>query len=619
MIKLLLPALLLVAIVLAGICLDAPAPRAEFTFVTRGEVSTLDPVQMSWLQDFRCAGLLYEGLTRLDTSTPDLRVAPGVASAWTVSPDGREYTFTLDAAAYWSNGEPVRAGDFVYAWRRVILPDAGGDYAKLLSCIRGVDAFVAWRAQAVRAFAADPARRGSAAAAESLWTETLEQFDRLVGLEAPDDRTLRVILTRPTPYFLDLTSFGALYPVFPSLVQAYESVDAQSGVQRTDPGWLKPGVLVGNGPFVLAAWRFMREMRFEPNPHYRDAGGVTLDSVACLSIRDGNAQVLAFRTGAVDWTTDVMPAYRGEVFAAKREFRTAHALDVERLTAAGAGEIDIDRALPRDPRAHAHAFPAFGTYFYNFNARPRLADGTPNPFAIPAVRRAFARTIDRRGVCEGILRAGETPAATLIPPRSIVGYASPTGLDPDPALAREELREAGYPEGRGFPMVEILVNAEGDHALIAQSIARDWERTLGVRTRVLRKETRAFREDVKSGRFMISRASWFGDYADPTTFLEINRTGDGNNDRGYSSPAFDALLDAAAQERDPESRMILLARAERLLIEDDAALAPIYQYVQQYLFDPHRLEGISTHPHSWQDVGRFRVRLNEATSEHRVP
>lgn len=596
--------MLLLLIAVIGSFTDAPSPRADFTFVNRGEVSTLDPVQMSWLQDFRVAGLLYEGLTRPDGD----RVLPGAAASWDVSPEGLVYTFRIDPKATWSNGAPVKAGDFVFAWQRVIMPDAGGDYAKLLSCVRGVDGFVAWRAAALREFAGDPARRGSGEAAEALWRETLAKFDADVGVRAVDDATLRIELVRPTPYFLDVTSFGALYPVYPAMVSAHESLDAATGAQRTDPGWSRAGRLVSNGAFTLARWRFSREMVFEKNPHYRDADAVSLRTVACLSIPDGNAQVLAFRTGAIDWTTDVMPFYRGEVFAAKRAYRAEHAAEVERLRAAGANEIEIDRALPADARANAHAFPAFGTYFYNFNCRPRLADGTPNPFADARVRRAFARTIDRAGVCEGLLRGGERPATTLIPPNSIAAYESPTGLFPDAALARAELAEAGFPGGKGVPTIDILVNSEGDHALIAQSIARDWERSLGVKVRVIRKETRAFRDDLKSGRFMVSRASWFGDYADPTTFLDTNRTGDGNNDRGFADAAYDALLDAAQREADPAARLAILTRAERLLVEDRAAIAPIYQYVQQYLFDARRVEGLSTHPRQQHDLARLRVR-----------
>ena len=95
---------------------------------------------------------------------------------------------------------------------------------------------------------------------------------------------------------------------------------------------------------------------------------------------------------------------------------------------------------------------------------------------------------------------------------------------------------------------------------------------------------------------MTARASWFGDYGDPTTFLEISRTGDGNNDRAYSNPAFDSLLDRAAKETDPAARMRILENAERLLVEEDLPFIPIFYYVNMYLFDANKLTGISSHP-----------------------
>jgi oligopeptide transport system substrate-binding protein len=114
------------------------------------------------------------------------------------------------------------------------------------------------------------------------------------------------------------------------------------------------------------------------------------------------------------------------------------------------------------------------------------------------------------------------------------------------------------------------------------------------------REFLAFRTALKQHNFMVSRASWYGDYSDPTTFLDIHRTDDGNNDRGYSSPEYDALLDRAGDEADPAARMRLLERAEVMIVEDDVPLIPIWHYSQVYLFDAHRLSGVSSHPRQEQ-------------------
>ena len=101
---------------------------------------------------------------------------------------------------------------------------------------------------------------------------------------------------------------------------------------------------------------------------------------------------------------------------------------------------------------------------------------------------------------------------------------------------------------------------------------------------------------------MTARAGWFGDYGDPTTFLNINHSEDGNNDRAYDNPAYDALLARATRETDPDARMALLREAERIIVEEDLPLVPIFHYATIYMFDPHRITGLSTHPRTKQNA-----------------
>ena len=575
---------------------ERPRPRADFVFNNSGDVNTLDVHRMTWMKDLRIAGALFEGLVALDVFSPDLAIRPAVAERWEVSADKRTYTFHLRGNAKWCNGEPVAAADFKRTWMRGGLPDYGPDYANLFALIKGVRAWAERRNAAVKRFAAaeEPTGEARGAAAERLWAEARADWDANVGIHAPDERTLVIELERPTPYFMQVLTFEAFSPLYMDVVERFQRVDERTGRVVLESGWTKPPALIGNGPFRLVSWRFKRDLRLERNAHYWNAAAVNVDSIDVPAADDPNAQVLSFLSGGVDWVADVSAEYKRDLVARKRAYLAEHRAEYERLKGEGLDPVAIDRRMPADARQNIHTFPAFGTYFFNFMCAPTLADGRVNPFADARVRRAFVMAVDRRAVSE-IRGIEEVPSATLIPPGSIPGYRSPRGVAFDPAGARALLAEAGHEGGKGLPPIEILINKDGGHDLVAQSLANDWQRELGVRVVINTREIKVFREDLRKHRFMVSRAGWFGDYADPTTFLDIHRGGDGNNDRVYASPRYDGLLDAAERELDMPRRMDLLAEAERVLVDEDCPFIPLVQYSQLFLFDPHRLSGISPH------------------------
>lgn len=613
MLRLLMPILLLLALIGVSVLSDNPTPRADLVFINSSDVNTLDPQRMSWMHDLRTARLIYEGLVRNDVLSNDFDIEPAVAASWEVSDDARTYTFHLRHDAKWSNGEPVTAEDFRYSWRRAMLPDLVSDYVAMFMNVKGAQAFYDWRLEQLDAFGErefdSPTARQRGA--YDLWNQTRAKFDEIVGMHAPDDYTLVVELEKPLPYFLDLCAFAVFSPVYEPLVSQYERPDPQTARLIRRPGWTQGGVLISNGPFTLERWRMKRDMRFEKNPHYWGRDNIAIDSIDIPSINDPNAGVLAYQTGAIDWISDVTAPYRGEMVAQKLEYLGEHAEEVEKLRAQGLDQYSIDRMLPPDPRAHTHAVSSFGTYFYNFNCKPYLPDGQPNPFADARVRRAFAMCIDKRAIADQVRRLGEPVASTLIPPNSIGGYTSPAGLaciseaktsaERDAIIERAKalLVEASYP--KDF-VVTLSFNKDAGHDLIAQTVAKSWQKHLGVPTRLDQKEIKIFRDELKDKQYMTARAGWFGDYGDPTTFLDINHSADGNNDRAYNNPVYDDLLLRASNELDPEKRMALLSEAERILVEEDLPLVPIFHYATIYMFDPHKITGLSTHPRTKQNA-----------------
>ena len=572
--RVLAPLILLVLALLAAIALDRPLPPADLVIIESADCYTLDPQRMSYQQELRRARVLYEPLLNLRAT--DCATVPGVAKSWEVSDDRLTYVFHLRDDAKWSNGDPVTSGDFAYSWRRAIMPDTAADYSGLFMNVRGAHAFHARRTAALKEYAKNPAAR-TQADADALLRESFADFRDNVGIETPDAQTFVVHLEHPVAYFLDICSFPCLAPVHPATVEKFVSLNAQSGRIIQRHGWTKPGFIVTNGAYVPTVWRYKRDMRLEANPFYWRRDEVVAKSIECRTIENPNTAVLSFESGAGDWLPDVGPVYKAEMLMQRRAYLERFKAEYEAGVALGRTHDDIVGALPepRDgERRDVRGINAFGTDFFSFNCRPTLTGGKPNPFHDARVRRAFALAVDKQALVDRVTRLGERVASTLVPLGSIAGYPEVHGLGFDPALAMRDM----------------------------------WKRELGVPAECRGKDSKLYKDDLKQGNFMIARGGWYGDYGDPTTWLDLQRKGNGNNDRGYDNPRFDAMIDAAEAETDPAKRLQALARCEEWLFTEELPILPLCNYVTVYMYDPARLGGISEHPRLEQDLTKLTRR-----------
>ncbi len=358
----------------------------------------------------------------------------------------------------------------------------------------------------------------------------MTDFD-LVGFRAPDQKTLEITLARPTAYFLSLLRTNVWFPVHRS------SVEKSSSPYDRSARWTRDFPLVSNGPFRLREWREGQHLSVEKNPHYWDAARVQLNEIRFYPSESLQSQELAFRAGQLHTTWDLplskIDSYKTEA---------PHLLRIE---------------------------PAFESYFVRFNV-------TEAPFRDSRVRRAFALAIDRDAIVKNVLRGGQLPAHALTPP-GLAGYHPPTGLVSDPAAARRLLAEAGFPDGKGFPKVEFLTIPQETNQRIAEILQERWRRELGVEVLIAQKEFKMFLAAIndQSRDYTLARGRWNAEFPDPLTFLGIFATGNGINGTGWSEPAYDALLSAAASELDPARRHAALQQAETYLIEQ-TPIAPIY-------------------------------------------
>ncbi|MCP4640424.1 MAG: peptide ABC transporter substrate-binding protein [bacterium] len=479
------------------------------------EPQALDPHLVTGVPEHRISSALFEGLVDLDPAT--LEPLPAVAESWTVSDDGLVYTFTLRETAKWSNGDPVTARDFTYAWQRILTPSLGAEYAYMLHCLSNARAF----------------NEG-----------TLDNFGQ-VGVKVIDDRTLEVTLENPTPYFLAMQIHYCWYPVHKATVEAYGAMD-ERGTR-----WTRPGNFVGNGAFALDRWQPNSILVVTKNPHYWNAGSVRLDAIQFFPIEDALTEERSFRSGKLHLTENV-PLNK-----------------VERYQQDNPELVYID--------------PYYGSYFYRLNV-------TKPPFDDVRVRRAFAMAVDRERLVAKVVKMGRVPAFCFTPPDPL-GYTCDSRIPYDPDQAQALLAEAGYPDGQSLPPVELLYNTSENHKLIAEAVQQMWKEALGVEVQLLNQDWKVYLSSMTNLDYQMARSGWIADFVDPINFLECFMTGGGNNRTGWSSPAYDALIDEARRTIDPDARRAVFQKAERLLL-NEAPLIPVYFYTRVYLKAPE-LKGLA--------------------------
>jgi oligopeptide transport system substrate-binding protein len=535
--------LILAMLLFAPATLLRADPKADFIFVNRGDVGSLDPNRMSWMQDIRIGYALWEGLYALDSDTLD--PVPGAAEKIDISDDHLTYTFHLRANGKWSNGDPVTPADFVFAWKRML--QSPGDYTYLLFYIKGAKTYS-------DAFAKDPKSAN--------WDG--------VAMKTPDALTIVITLENPTPFFPDIVAFPPMFPLNEKSMEKFKRVDPQNGLVTYDAAFTLPPNLVTNGPFMLTRWELRVGQTMTKNPFYWDAKNVLCNTIESQNYDDPLLAFQKYEQGEVDWLADTT----GDIASQMRD--------------AGRQDIKI--------------FPSFGTYFYSFNCQPTLSGGRKNPFADIRVRQALTMAIDKRPIVRNVTKLGEQITNLYVPP-TFPTYKRPTGLAYDVQKARQLLADAGYPNGENFPPVKLMFNTEfNDHKLIAEIISRQWKRNLNINIELDGMEIKQFQTRLHEKDYDVSRASWYGDYNDVSTFTDKYRSDSLNNDSAWSNAEYDRLLDAAKKEVDPQKRLDLLSQAEQILVTE-VPIIPLFHYVNKYAMRDN-VKGIPLNPRNMVEFKR---------------
>jgi oligopeptide transport system substrate-binding protein len=584
-------------------------PEADFTFVNESEVKSVDPALITGQPEGRVAYCLFEGLVRKHPKT--LEPLPAVAERWEISDDKRVYTFYLRENAKWSDGSPVSARDFLYSWQRLLDPRTAAEYAfqawsiknahnysrggsgieagdaveielnlplggvntKRGEIIRGELVRIDQRSEDDRDFVVridgqdvsdnaespspeyggggfgtdsqevvfrptDDATAAREAPPEGTrWCRQVLLDFREVGVNVIDDATFQITLDSPTHYFLGLLAFYPFFPVNQECVETYGT-----------PGWTKAEHIVTNGPYRVEFRRIRDRIRMVKNEHHWDRDNIRLGVVDALAVESLTTALNLFLTGEADWIGDAPPTAIREMMKAE------------------------------SPRNDLNPAPFLGSYFYYVQTnRPPLDD--------LRVRKALSMAMDRAEICSKLMPSGDPPSYSIVPP-GIPGYEQQFTDRGSPDEARRLLAEAGYPEGRGFPRMEIVTNTQESHMQIAELVRKQWQRELGITARTRNEEWGAYHSSLRQGKYDLARRGWIADYADPNTFLDLFLSHSEQNSTGWSNAEFDRLIERAANELDADKRYRMLEQAEAILLKE-LPMIPIYSYVSKNLVKPY--------------------------------
>ena len=527
--------------ILALLCL---APQERVFHVSWAPPAQIDPQRATTLSESRCIAALFEGLTTpaADGVTP----APGMAEKWETSDDGRTWTFRLRDAK-WSDGEPVVAGDFVFAWRRALRPETGCEFVNLFRVFRNVGAWLdamqadsilaqlddlakGTREEALRTLekiarkrhAAGLRKRGAPDAARAAEARPdVEEKD--LGFVAADAKILRVTLEKRSPWLPDLLTFMSFAPVPPKAVAAHGE------------SWSRGGRIVTNGPYLFDASTGL-SIVFKKNPAYWDKALADAPGTVVVELSSEEVALEKFRAGKLDW------------------------LPREQIPASKLAE-----------QKDLVAFDTWGTHFLRFNVG-RV------PFDKKEARVAIARSIDRREVAKAALAR---PAGRLVP-SGFPGYPEVAAPGFDKAAAMEALLKATEFDLSKFPRVELLTNESPRQMAVGNAVADQIEKTLAVKVRVRSMKWPAYLKAMADGDYQIALGNWMGDYFDPAAFLEGWTKAGGGGLTGWSDESFDALVAESAGTADAKVRLGLLAKAEEKLLAS-AVVAPLHTAGDAYL------------------------------------
>lgn len=505
------------------------APLQRMVINNGSEVASLDPHKVEGTPESNIILNLLEGLVSTDANG---HLAPAVAEDWE-NTDYQTWTFHLRPGAVWSDGSPVTAQDFVYSWQRLADPKTGSPYASYLQYARieHIDAILAGKKPP-----------------ESL------------GVSAIDEKTLKVTLSEPVPYFVSMLSHTSMKPV------------KQSVVEKFGDKWTLPQNYVGNGAYRLSEWVVNERIVLERSPSYWNNSKTVIEQATFLPLSSEVSDINRYRSGEIDITNSAIPP-------------------------------NLYAKMKREIPEQLHVNPYLCTFYYEINNQRA-------PFTDERVRAAVKLTLDRDIIANKIMGQGQIPAYSFTPTFTEGGnFSQPEWAGWTQEKRNEEakklLAQAGFNAEKPLKFT-LLYNTSDQNKQQAIAAASMWKKNLGAQVTLQNQEWKTSLQSRHEGQFDVARATWCGDYNEPSAFLNMLLSNSSNNTFFYKSPAFDALMASTLQAPDAAARGAIYQQAETLL-DKDSALVPVYYRVSARLVKPTVGGFTGKDPQDYIDLKNFYI------------
>lgn len=360
-----------------------------------------------------------------------------------------------------------------------------------------------------------------------------------LGAKALDDNTLEITLLQPTSFFIDLVSMWCYFPVQKATIDA-----------NGDRWTASADTYVCNGPFKMEQINLGEGYVLVKNENYWDADNVTLEKLTFRFILDSATALTAYESGDVDGIRSIPSA------------------DYARLVASNAG---------------VNVVPNYGTVYYNINC-------SKAPYNDPLVRKALNLAIDRKTIIENVVQIDATPAFSYLAPgygvngKDITEGRGTFGLSEtaDVEAAQAALAEAGYPNGEGFPTLQLSYYSNDTVKKVVEAMAEMFKTNLNINVEISSNDWAIFYESVQAGDYEVAAMGWSADYLNPMSFLPLFKTGDSTNTAFYSNSKYDDLVNQVMLETDAAAAAELTLKADEAVSEDYACI-PLYYKSNNYL------------------------------------